>query len=176
VGLPELLHAEDALSMAFSLESRLPFLDHRLVEFCFSLSYDEKISEGWTKVLLRRATHNILPESVRLRRAKLGLPGNYAQWLASGAVLDGIRDLLLDPACLTRGWHNPKVLRERFGGSRERARKWVLRNPSTTWRTITSELWYRQFLDGDVRSRPATGLRTRPGPSAASPLAPVTSE
>src|SRR5690348_16435520 len=49
VGLPELLHADDAISMAFSLESRLPFLDHRLVEFCFSLQYDEKMSEGWTK-------------------------------------------------------------------------------------------------------------------------------
>jgi hypothetical protein len=45
-GLPEVLHSEDALSMAFSLESRLPFLDHRIVEFCFSLAYSEKIGSG----------------------------------------------------------------------------------------------------------------------------------
>ena len=71
-GLPEILHAEDALSMAFSVESRTPFLDHRLVEFCFSLPYDEKIADGWTKSILRRSMADVLPREILARRAKYG--------------------------------------------------------------------------------------------------------
>lgn len=57
--------------MAFSVESRLPFLDHRLVEFCFSLQYDEKVGDGWTKLLLRRATQELLPQRVDCVAASL---------------------------------------------------------------------------------------------------------
>ena|ERR1700730_1113953 len=159
VGLPELLHAEDAISMAFSVESRLPFLDHRLVEFCFSLQYDEKVGDGWTKLLLRRATQELLPQRVRLRRSKLGFPGDHAAWLGTGRGLDTVRDLLLDPASLTRGWLDPKWIRKSFGGSRETAAKWVRGNPSWTWRATTFELWCRQFVDGDVSLRPRGPVR-----------------
>ncbi len=56
-----MLHSEDALSMAFSIESRTPFLDHRLVELCFSLPYSDKISDGWTKSVLRRGLAGEMP-------------------------------------------------------------------------------------------------------------------
>ena len=171
-GLPEILHGEDALSMAFSLESRPPFLDHRVVEFCFSLAYDEKIAEGWTKLLLRRATSGILPEPIRLRRQKLGFPGDYAGWLGRGAGLDAVQGLLLDRTTLERGWLNRKSLQDNLGRSRRRAERWVNRNPQTTWRAVTFELWCRQFLDRDRSLVPALSNRTRTAKRALSHVAP----
>ncbi|MDP9082575.1 MAG: asparagine synthetase B family protein [Pseudomonadota bacterium] len=112
-GLPESLHAEDAISMAFSVESRMPFLDHRLVELCFALPYDQKIRNGWSKWLLRDATAQILPEPVRWRRHKLGFPGDYDLWLAGAAGAAVIRDVLLDRRTLNRGVSDADWLRRR---------------------------------------------------------------
>ncbi len=159
-GLPELLHAEDALSMAFSLESRLPFLDHRLVEFCFSLEYQEKIARGWTKSLLRRATQGILPEQVRCRRHKLGFPWNFAGWLGDGAGLDSVRQLMTDKRTLERGWLDRDWLLDCFGRSRHHATKYIRANPQQTWRTVTLEIWFRQFIDQNAGWRPAPQQRS----------------
>jgi len=146
-GLPEVLHSEDAISMAFSLESRLPFLDHRIVEFCFSLAYSDKMGEGWTKLLLRQATANLLPEPVRWRRHKQGFPGDYARWLAADRGLDAVRALLLDQVTLERGWLDRDWLKRRLGGKRHRAARWVQRHLGQVWQLLTLELWCRQFLD-----------------------------
>ncbi|MGL1273868.1 asparagine synthase-related protein, partial [Vibrio parahaemolyticus] len=78
-----------------------------IVEFCFSLPFDEKISDGWTKHLLRRAMTGVLPEVVRLRRKKLGFPGNYAGWLGGLGKDEGltrVRELLLEQRSLERPW------------------------------------------------------------------------
>ena len=155
-GLPEVLHSEDALSMAFSLESRLPFLDHRIVEFCFSLPYSDKIGEGWTKLLLRQATAGLLPEPVRWRRHKLGFPGDYAGWLAADQGLDAVRQVLLDQVTLERGWFDRRWLKRRLGGERAKAAQWVRRHLFQIWHLLTLELWCRQFLDGDDGLRSAT--------------------
>ena len=147
-GLPEALHSEDALSMAFSLESRLPFLDHRVVEFCFSLPYSAKIGNGWTKLLLRRAAADVLPESVLWRRHKQGFPGDYARWLGTDAGLDAVRALLLDPVTTRRGWLDARWLRRRVGSGRTQAARWVRAHIFQVWHVMTLELWCRQFLDG----------------------------
>src|SRR5665213_235843 len=160
-GMPEMLHSEDALSMAFSLESRLPFLDHRLVEFCFSLPYDHKIGAGWTKLLLRQATEGILPEPVRWRRHKLGFPGDYTTWLGSGSGLDAVRALLLDRVTQERGWLDPVWLRRRLGGERSKAARWVSTHVQRVWELVALELWCRQFLDGDDGLRLPPPIRTR---------------
>lgn len=80
--LPSLLHYEDRNSMAFSIESRVPFLDHRLVEYCFQLGNHEKIKEGETKKILRNAMDGILPEGIKTRQDKKGFvtPGED-KWL-----------------------------------------------------------------------------------------------
>lgn len=70
--LPFILHSEDRLSMAFGIESRVPFLDHRLVEFCLSLPDDFKIKNGIRKRLLREALREELPEKVYRRYDKIG--------------------------------------------------------------------------------------------------------
>ncbi len=80
--LPSLLHYEDRNSMAFSVESRVPFLDHRLVEFVFQLATDEKVRGTVTKHILRKALRGILPEAVEKRKDKKGFvtPGEN-KWL-----------------------------------------------------------------------------------------------
>jgi asparagine synthase (glutamine-hydrolysing) len=80
--LPSLLHYEDRNAMAFSIESRVPFLDHRLVEFVFSLPDEDKIRMGETKWMLRQGLSGILPEAIRRRGDKKGFvtPGEV-KWL-----------------------------------------------------------------------------------------------
>lgn len=80
--LPSLLHYEDRNSMAFSIESRVPFLDHRLVEFCFSLNDEDRIHGVETKYLLRESMKGIIPDVVYARKDKKGFvtPGEN-KWL-----------------------------------------------------------------------------------------------
>jgi asparagine synthase (glutamine-hydrolysing) len=80
--LPGLLHYEDRNSMAFSIESRVPFLDHRLVETAFTLPVEYKINNGYTKWILRQAMKDMLPEKIYRRKDKIGFvtPGEI-KWL-----------------------------------------------------------------------------------------------
>lgn len=80
--LPSLLHYEDRNSMAFSIESRVPFLDHRLVEFAFTLKNEDKINGVETKYILRKALGNIMPDEITNRKDKKGFvtPGEN-KWL-----------------------------------------------------------------------------------------------
>jgi asparagine synthase (glutamine-hydrolysing) len=82
--LPTLLHFEDRNSMAFSLESRVPFLDHRLVELSFALASSDKVTDDYvTKHILREAMKPMLPEAIYARKDKKGFvtPGEL-RWLA----------------------------------------------------------------------------------------------
>ncbi len=76
--LPAILKSEDRNSMASAVESRLPFLDHRIVEFARTLPSDYLCRGGWTKAVLRRALEGLVPEYVLRRPRKLGLPGPLA--------------------------------------------------------------------------------------------------
>ncbi len=79
-GLGKLLRFSDRNSMAFSREVRLPFLNHELVEFVFSLPSDFKIREGWTKAVLRFAYKEQLPEQIAWRKRKLGFQPPQKKW------------------------------------------------------------------------------------------------
>jgi asparagine synthase (glutamine-hydrolysing) len=89
--LPALLRYEDRNSMAWSIESRVPFLDYRLVELTFALPDEMKLDSGRTKVVLREALHGILPEPVRDRRDKMGFVTPEALWLR-GPAADWFRE------------------------------------------------------------------------------------
>jgi asparagine synthase (glutamine-hydrolysing) len=80
--LPTLLHYEDRNSMAHSIESRVPFLDHRLVELLFQFPADLKINDGWTKFVLRKSMDDVLPKEIQWRTDKKGFvtPGEIL-WL-----------------------------------------------------------------------------------------------
>ncbi len=101
--LPAFLHYGDAISMAHSVESRLPFLDHRLVELCFRLPADHKVRDGSTKAILRAYLCHAGQEQIAGVRRKRGYPTPSSKWLAGddGAVL---RDVLLDPGARTRDY------------------------------------------------------------------------
>lgn len=79
-GLRELLRYEDRNSMAFSIESRVPFLDHRLVEFSLSLENHWKIKRGWTKFVLRKSMENNLPNEIAWRKDKKGFVTPQQAW------------------------------------------------------------------------------------------------
>jgi asparagine synthase (glutamine-hydrolysing) len=95
--LPTLLHTEDINSMAFSIESRVPFLDHRLVDLSFSMPMEDKIYRGETKRVLRAAMRGIVPDQILDRRDKTGFitPG-HIKWLRGelAYTLDGSWSIL----------------------------------------------------------------------------------
>lgn len=163
-GLPELLHAEDALSMVFSLESRTPFLDHRLVEFCFGLPSDMKVRDGWTKFILRTSMEGVLPPEVQWRRDKKGFPAPMADWMRRPQNLEDLCALLLDPVSLSRGYLQPTVVRRFLRDFEQRRTRWIQSAEDLLWRWTTLELWSRRFIDttrgGDPGHR---GLNRMPG-------------
>ena len=91
-GLEELLHYADRNSMAHGREVRLPFLDHKLVEFIFSLPSSFKIRDGWTKWLLRKSMENNLPKEIVWRKDKVGFEPPQMQWMKNKQVQDAIME------------------------------------------------------------------------------------
>lgn len=91
--LPLYLRVEDRNSMAHSVESRLPFLDYRLVALAFSLPGHWKLRDGWNKYVVREALRGVIAESVRTRRDKMGFPTPSKSWWG-GAWYEPMRDLL----------------------------------------------------------------------------------
>jgi asparagine synthase (glutamine-hydrolysing) len=85
-GLEELLRYADRNSMAHSREVRLPFLNHELVEFLFSLPANFKIRDGWTKWLLRKSMEKDLPTEITWRKDKTGFEPPQQQWMQSSNV------------------------------------------------------------------------------------------
>lgn len=83
--LPKLLRYEDRISMAFSLETRLPYLDFRLIDMVFALPLNYRIHNGWSKWILRRSMQHLLPKEICWRRTKLGFPTPEIRWLTQGA-------------------------------------------------------------------------------------------
>lgn len=94
--LPKLLRYEDRNSMSFSLETRLPFLDYRLVEMVFSLPINYRINNGWSKWILRKSMDKLLPPEITWRRTKLGFPTPEYEWLRTGK--ETIRQLMSEHA------------------------------------------------------------------------------
>ncbi len=94
--LPRLLHYADRNSMAFGVEARLPFLDHRVVDFAFELPPAARIHQGWTKHLLRLALQGLIPEEIAWRKDKIGFAVPFNSWYREAAGL--FRETLARPA------------------------------------------------------------------------------
>jgi asparagine synthase (glutamine-hydrolysing) len=98
---------QDQMSMAASIESRVPFLDHKLVEFAAGLPARMKLSRLHTKWILREAVKGLLPRGI-LSRPKMGFPVPFGLWMrASGTVA---RDVLLDRRARERGIIDPAAV------------------------------------------------------------------
>src|SRR5262249_53947299 len=100
--LPTLLHYEDRSAMAHGIETRVPFLDHRLVEFCLRLPGEVRIRSGVTKAPLRQAMKELLPAEISGRRDKLGYPEPVAHWLRGDAHRK-VAEILLSERTRVRG-------------------------------------------------------------------------
>ncbi len=137
--LPMLLRYEDRNSMAHSVESRLPFLDYRLVEFAQSLTDDQKIDEGQTKAVLRKAMNGVLPEGIRTRMDKIGFETPEEKWEKEHSA--EFRALIKESIDKTNGIINERSL-EYFD-------KVVAGNKLdfAVWRMINFGLWYDIFIN-----------------------------
>lgn len=92
MGLEELLRFADRNSMAHGCEVRLPFLNHELVEFVFSLPSQLKMHEGWTKFLLRKAMDKKLPDEIVWRKEKIGFETPQKNWMQEPALQEYIHE------------------------------------------------------------------------------------
>jgi asparagine synthase (glutamine-hydrolysing) len=139
--LVELLMKQDQMSMAASIESRVPFLDHKLVEFAARLPDAWKLSGLTTKRVLRESMKGLLPDSI-LNRPKMGFPVPFARWTRDGWN-DVVRDVLLDRRARERGIIAPAavdtLLRDHAAGRTA--------GGDRLWSLFNLELWYRTFID-----------------------------
>ena len=143
--LVELLMKQDNMSMAASIESRVPFLDHVLVEFATRIPRDVQLKGLSGKNILKKAVEDLLPHSI-LYRPKLGFPTPWSGWLA-GARLENIEKLLLEPRSIERRYFRPDSVRRLFAEHRARHRD----NYDRIWRLLNLELWHRVCLEGESR-------------------------
>jgi asparagine synthase (glutamine-hydrolysing) len=141
--LVELLMKQDNMSMAASIESRVPFLDHLLLEWAMQIPAAVQIHGTAGKRILKRAMEKLLPRSI-IYRPKLGFPTPWSGWLA-GAQLDWIEHLLLEPRSMNRGFFKQAAIEKLFREHRARYRDHYDR----IWRLLNLELWHRVCLEGD---------------------------
>ena len=141
--LVELLMKQDNMSMAASIESRVPFLDHELVEFAARIPGEVQIQGLAGKRILKKAVEDLLPHSI-LYRPKLGFPTPWSGWLA-GSRLESIRDMLLEPRSLERGYFRREAIGQLFDEHRTKHRD----NYDRIWRLLNLELWHRVCLENE---------------------------
>ena len=140
--LHELLMKQDQMSMAASIESRVPFLDHPLVEFTARLPERLKLRGGTTKYILREAMRDVLPSEI-LTRGKMGFPVPIGAWLR-GPYRKIVDELVLSPRALERGLLDPAAIRgivaRHQAGEDHSERLWSL---------VNLEIWHRVVVDGE---------------------------
>ena len=137
-GLPALLHVEDRVSMSVSLESRVPFLDHRIADLVAAMPPAMKFKGAEMKYILKRAVQGLLPQAISERRDKMGFPVPLHLWAKSGAR-GFFEDVLLSPTCRKRGLFDPRGVEAIMQQESAYGRR--------LWGLLNIELWYRTFID-----------------------------
>jgi asparagine synthase (glutamine-hydrolysing) len=141
--LPALLQVEDRTSMAVSLESRVPLLDHRIVELVASMPPMVKFKGGRSKHIFREAVQPIVPADVYARTDKMGFPVPLARWAREEQpVREFLYDTLLSTRAARRGLLNREAVELRLDDEQEYGRG--------IWGALCLELWYQAFIDQPV--------------------------
>ena len=142
--LPALLQVEDRVSMAHSLESRVPLLDHRLIELAATIPADVKFKDGHMKHVFKRAARKTVPQQILDRTDKMGFPVPLSEWLG-GEAREFVTDILSSDAARGRELiDNDRVL-EGLADEQRFGRK--------VWGLLSLELWQRAFHDRESRYR-----------------------
>jgi asparagine synthase (glutamine-hydrolysing) len=139
----DLLVKVDIASMAHALEARSPFLDHEFMEFVATIPFDLKIRGGTKKYILKRALRGLLPESI-LHRPKKGFGVPIGRWLGH-ELKDLVRETLLSPRCLGRGYFREATVRRMLDEHARGTAGWHYH----LWTLLMLELWHRTYIDGD---------------------------
>lgn len=136
--LPALLQVEDRMSMAHGLESRVPLLDHKIVEFAATVPADLKFRGGSMKHLLKQVFTKDIPPEILNRRDKMGFPVPLKEWF-DGDLRGFAMDVFSAMATKHRPYINSPAVLKNFGSAARFSRK--------TWGLISLELWHQQFHD-----------------------------
>lgn len=139
--------------MAASIESRVPYLDHELVEHVVAMPARFKLRGLETKAVLRRALEGQVPPAI-LRRRKMGFPVPVARWL-QGRFAHVIDELVLSPRALGRGLFQASALERLVREHRSGARQ----HGDRLWLLVNLEIWQRIFLDGEDPAAMGKALR-----------------
>jgi asparagine synthase (glutamine-hydrolysing) len=149
----DLLIKGDRMSMASSVEARVPFLDHPLVEYAASLPPAFKARGGKTKILLKKLAERYIPHETIYRR-KVGFTVPLTPWF-QGPLKAFVRDTLLGERALARGYFRPEALHrlvdDHLTGRVDRGR--------ALWTLLSLEIWHRLFVDDDGTEGAAERLR-----------------
>jgi asparagine synthase (glutamine-hydrolysing) len=140
--LHELLMKQDQMSMAASIESRVPFLDHKLVEFSAALPERMKLRGATTKYILRESMKDLLPKEI-LSRPKMGFPVPVGAWFR-GAFRGVVDEYLLSERATSRGIFEPSFVRSLVQRHQEGED-----HSERLWSLVNFEIWQRQFFDND---------------------------
>jgi asparagine synthase (glutamine-hydrolysing) len=139
--LPGLFSQDDRMSMANSLESRVPLADPRIVRFAFHIPFEWKFRAGASKWILRQAVADVIPERV-LNRRKVGFDTPAEAWM-KGRHLSWVRETLTGSSTRSRGLFNIHGVEHLL--SRPDHPRWF----PVIWKLLCIEVWAQQFLDGD---------------------------
>ncbi len=141
--LHELLMKQDQMSMATSIESRVPFLDHKLVEFTARMPDAMKLRGGTTKYVLRKSMKGVLPEQI-LSRSKMGFPVPIGSWFR-GPFKSIVDEYVLSERAKSRGIFDPgfvkQIVARHQAGEDHAERLWAL---------VNFEMWLRRFFDTEA--------------------------
>lgn len=136
--LPALLQVEDRMSMAHGLESRVPLLDHPLIEFLATVPADVKFEGGQMKHLLKLAYRDQLPKAIAERRDKMGFPVPLKEWFA-GELGDLVQDTFRSRNARTRPFMHAEAVLANMNNAHRYSRK--------LWGLLSLELWHQMFHD-----------------------------
>lgn len=137
----DLLIKADKMTMAASVELRVPFLDHKLIEFCLSLPDDLRLNGDTAKYLLKRTAERWLPKSI-IYRKKQGFPVPISRWFRD-ELYERVAEILLDPRTLNRGYFRPEYVRGILARHKSGQGDYSRRLLSL----VILETWHRTFVD-----------------------------
>jgi len=146
--LQTLLMKQDKMSMAASIESRVPFLDHELVEFAFNLNSNWKVKGSVSKYVLKKVAERRLPENLVYRR-KMGFPVPLTKWLLNGSFDNFLRVILFEPKVRSRGFYNLSFLEQHIQDIKRGVWGYGSDASNLLWNTLNFEIWYRIFIESE---------------------------